>query len=490
MDLRLAAVAAQRFGFGARPDELKTIASDPRGWVKAQLTPEAAPPPAIAALPPGEDDLLAFGRWLAQRRLANGGAGRLERMAQREGVTPSELKSLSIEESFTQNFRARAVAAIDARLRAASSSPRPAFERLAHFWGNHFTVSAAKPAAVALPPSFEREAIRPHAAGDFGAMLRAATRHPGMQIYLDNWLSVGPNSPRGRRPPARGPAPRAQARDLNENLAREILELHTLGVGGGYTQADVRTLAAILSGWTYERPQLRDFLSSAPGKRPASALFAFDADAHEPGAKTLLGQTFAQSGAAQGEAALDMLARHPSTAAHIATKLVRHYIADAPPPRVVEACAKTFRATDGDIARTMATLVDAPEAWSAPLTKFKRPEEYLISILRALDSPPLPQGAAPAAVAGMGQRLYAAPGPNGWADEASAWLTSDLVWKRIEYAQAVAQRVARADVDPVALGAATLGPLLTAETQQAVQRAQSPVQGLTILFSSPEFQRR
>lgn len=494
MDLRQAAIAAQRFGFGARPGDLKAIAGDPRGWVKSQLTPERTLPPALAALPPGEDDILAFGRWLVKQRLSReGGSENLERRAAREGISAQEMKSFSIEDSFVQNFRARAVAAIDARLRAASATDRPVFERLALFWGNHFTVSAAKPAAVALPPSFEREAIRPHAAGSFSAMLLASTKHPGMQVYLDNWLSVGPNSKRGQRPPATGlgaKAPRMQARDLNENLAREILELHTLGVGGGYTQADVRALAAIITGWTYERPRLRDFISDAQGTRPGAALFTFDADAHEPGPKTLLGKTYREAGVAEGEAALADLARHPSTARFIATKLTRHFLADTPPPAVVERCARAFQQSNGDIARTVGAIVDSPEAWDAPLTKFKRPEEYVISILRALDAPPLPQGAGPGAVAGMGQRIYAAPGPNGWADTADSWLSSDLVWKRIEYAQLIANRVARADVDPVTLGENTLGPLLTDATRQAIKRAQSPAQGLTLLFSSPEFQRR
>jgi uncharacterized protein (DUF1800 family) len=494
MDLQAATIAAQRFGFGPRPGELKQIAADPRGWVKAQLRPERELPPALAALPAGEDDLLAFGRWLVQRRLAQGGddAG-LQRRAKREGVSAAELQKLSIEDSFKAAFRARGVAAIDARIRAASATDRPVFERLAHFWGNHFTVSAAKPASVALPPSFEREAIRPHAAGSFRAMLRASSQHPGMLVYLDNWLSVGPNSRRAQRPAPSGPmakAPRASARDLNENLAREILELHTLGVDGGYQQADVRALAAIISGWTYQRPDLSDIVADRPATRSAAALFEFDADAHEPGPKTLLARTYRENGRSEGEAALDDLARHPSTARFIARKLVRHYIADAPPPAVIERCAKDFTASDGDIAATMSALVDSPEAWSTPLTKFKRPEEYLISMLRALNAPPLPQGAAPGAAAGMGQRIYVPPGPDGWADTADAWLTSDLVWKRIEYAQLIAERTARADVDAITLGEAALGPLLAKETREAIKRAQSPTQALTLLFSAPEFQRR
>jgi uncharacterized protein (DUF1800 family) len=494
MDLRTAAIAAQRFGFGARPGELKQIAGDPRGWVKSQLEPERQPPAVIAALPSGQDDLRAFGRWLLERRIASGRDDAIERRAAREGFSMADLKSMSVEQSFASTLRARRLAAVDARLRAAATTDRAVYERLVHFWSNHFTVSAAKPAAVALPPSFEREAIRPHAAGSFRTMLRASTKHPAMLVYLDNWLSVGPNSRRGKRPapPAGAPTggPRG-ARDLNENLAREVLELHTLGVDGGYTQADVRALAETITGWTYRRPGLRELAADGPGPTgPAAALFEFDDETHEPGAKTLLGRTYPQSGVAQGEAALDDLARDPSTASFVARKLVRHYVADDPPPDLVARCARTFATSDGDIAATMRTLIDAPEAWSPQRAKFKRPEEFLVSILRALGAPPAAQSALPAAVLGMGQAVYTAPGPNGWADTSDAWLSSDLVWKRIEYANLLAERAARGDIDPVALGEATLGPLLTPETRDAVKRAQSPAQALALLFSSPEFQFR
>jgi uncharacterized protein (DUF1800 family) len=490
-DLQLAALAAHRFGFGPRPGELATIAGDPRGWVKSQLAPLPTPPAPIAALPTAEDDLWAFGRWLVRRRLNGANAERVEERAERQGITQEELQRLSIEDEFVANFRERVTRAIAARVDAAIASDQPVHERLVHFWSNHFTVSTTKPAAVALPPSFEKDAIRPHVGGRFADMLLASTKHPGMIVYLDNWLSVGPNSQavqqprRARRIPGGG-----RASGINENLAREILELHTLGVNGGYTQADVQSLAAIITGWTYERPRLRELVRESGGDRNGAQLFEFDEAAHEPGPKTLLGRTYAQTGLAQGEAALGDLARHPSTGRFVATKLCRHYIADDPPAAAVARVARAFRDSDGDLRATMEAVVDSPEAWETPFAKFRRPEEYAITLLRAANVRQLPNTAAVGSLTTMGQRPYAAPGPDGWSDIAESWLTADLVWKRLEFAQAYAERIGRGDVDPVQLGEACLGPLLSDETRTAIRRAESPPQGLALLFGAPEMQRR
>ncbi len=490
-DLHLAALAAHRFGFGPRPGELRAIAADPRGWVKSQLGPQSRLPAPVADLPAAEDDLWAFGRWLVRRRMTGANAVRLEDRAERQGITREELQRLSIEDEFAATFRVRVANAVAARFNAAIASDLPVHERLVHFWSNHFTVSSAKPAAVALPPSFEKDAIRPHVGGRFADMLLASTKHPGMIVYLDNWLSVGPNSQaaqqprRARRLPGGG-----RANDINENLAREVLELHTLGVNGGYSQADVQALAAILTGWTYERPRLRHLVRENGGDRSGAQLFEFDAAAHEPGQQTLLGRTYAQAGLAQGEAALADLARHASTAHFIATKLCRHYIADEPARPAVARVARAFRDSDGDLRVTMEALVDSPEAWETPFAKFKRPEEYAVTLLRAANIRELPGAAALGSLSAMGQRPYAAPGPDGWADSADAWLTADFVWKRLEFAQTYAERIGRADVDPVQLGEACLGPLLSEQTRTAIRRAESSTQGFTLLFAAPEMQRR
>ncbi len=490
MSLHEAAIAANRFGFGARPGELAAIAGDPRGWVKAQLAPERSTPSALAALPTAEDDVLAFGRFYVQQRLNGPNGEKLKQRLEKRGVSED---ALSVEDRFRQHFRARYENATKARLDTAFATDRPVFERLAHFWANHFTVSIAKPQAAGMPPSFEREAIRPHVTGRFTDMLLASSKHPGMTIYLDNWMSIGPNSAWARNPrlvPRYGFGPGGRPTGLNENLGREILELHTLGVNGGYTQADVQALAAIITGWTYQRPDVRAYFTDDIGTRTGAQMFRFEDDAHEPGAKTLMGKTYAINGAAQGEAALTDIARHPSTARFIATKLARHYIADAPTPAVVARIEETFRRTNGDLRATMTTLIDSPEVWAQPYAKFKQPEEYLISVMRALKIAQLPPGVAAVATATMGQRLYGAPGPDGWADIAAPWLSGDLVWKRVEWCEALAPRVARADLDPASIGDACLGPLFSAASREAVRRAESPMQGTVILFSCPEFQRR
>jgi uncharacterized protein (DUF1800 family) len=504
-DLAAAALAAHRFGFGPKPGELRAIAGDPRGWVKSQLGPTSSLPPQIASLPPAEDDLLSFGRWQVARRLLRnadappnptpgetsqrrGEAPAGEAMA---GASPEAMRNLSVEQDFIDNFRPRVTRAVAARVEAAMTSDQPARERLVHFWSNHFTVSTTKPAAVALPPSFERDAIRPHVGGRFADMLLASTKHPGMIVYLDNWLSVGPHSAAARAIADR-PLRANQQRPtgINENLGREIMELHTLGVGGGYDQADVQALATIITGWSFDRARRPQLMSDEPGTRSGEQLFKFMEAAHEPGPQTLLGRVYAQDGVAQGEAALEDLARRPATARFVASKLCRHYIADDPPPDAVARVAGAFQRSGGDLRVTMETLVDCPQAWALPFAKFKQPEEYAVTLLRAANVQALPDNAPIGALVAMGQRPYAAPGPNGWADIADAWLTPDLVWKRLEFAQTFAARIARADVDPLGVGDACLGPLLSDETKTAIQRASSPAQGLAILFAAPEMQRR
>jgi len=491
-NLNDAAIAANRFGFGARPGELAQISGDPRGWVKAQFQLEAPLPAQIAALPAGEDDLLAFGRWLIARKAQNANQTRLAAQASMNApMSDRDAAMVSVEQDFIQTFRARQAAAIDARLNAALASDTPARERAVHFWSNHFTISSLKAPAVALPQSFEREAIRPHVAGAFADMLLASSKHPGMLVYLDNWQSIGPHSQLAQEPRRyRRLQGLRTASGLNENLAREIMELHTLSVRGGYSQADVQALAALITGWSFNRPTLADFMSAEPATRSAAELFRFVDEAHEPGPKTLLSRVYHQGGVAEGEQALRDLAHHPSTAHFIATKLARHYIADDPPEPAVTRIAAAFTRHDGDLRATMNAVVDCDEVWADPFAKFKRPEEYVISVLRAGGVTDVPPGVGAGAIALMGEKVYAAPGPNGWSDSAEDWLTGDLVWKRIEFAQRLSQRLARADISPVDVGDAALGPLLSADTRQAVQRADSPAQGLAILFASPEFQRR
>lgn len=520
MSLQDAAIAANRFGLGARPGDLKSIAGDPRGWLKAQLTAETALPAPMAALPSTKDDVTAFQRWIVasgliksvgayQRATAPGAphpgammaAGPPSALApapQMAGAEPPNTApsaqdftgtrvikvgdpDFSVEKSFVAWFGPRYVQAVSARMNVAVDTERPFFERLVRFWGNHFTVSSAKPLTQASPPSFERDVARRHAMDSFGDMLKASSEHPGMLLYLDNYISAGPNALLVKHPALMPPAVRAQIKGLNENLAREILELHTLGVRSGYTQEDVTTFAKVITGWTI-KPQ-----GGAGGE---TGLFNFVDALHEPGAKTVFGVRFDQSGVTQGLAVLDMLAHHPATAHFIATKLVRHFVADDPPPAAVDKVAAVFRDTGGDLKAVSACLVDLPEAWTPRPTKVKPPEDFVVSVVRALGGPKLSGVQLTALFTRMGQRPYYAAGPNGWSDIGDDWIGPDPIWKRLEFASAVGAGMANAGLNPNTVAESVLGPSLTVATRDAIAKAESPAQGLALLLVSPEFQRR
>ena len=460
---REAVIAVNRFGLGAAPGELTAAAGDPRGWLAAQFksAPEYA---AFADLPPSSEALKEYPRWIASLRLARSGATM---------DADGQPMMRGIEQNFRDFFGPGLLKEVGARLSAAATTPSPFHERLALFWANHFTVSAEKPVIFAVVGSFEREAIRPHVGGYFVDMLLASSRHPAMILYLDNNLSVRP----GFKPPALPAAPNApRPTGLNENLAREILELHTLGVNAGYTQADVTTFARVLTGWSVGGP-------AKPG-------FAFLPRRHDDGPKTMLGKTYAEDGVAQGEAVLRDLAAHPATATHIATKLARHFIADAPPAGAIERIARAFRDSGGHLPTVYAALLESPEAWDAPLAKLKSPIEYIVSCLRAI---PGAREATPqqlfVTLREMGQRPFFAPSPQGWPDTSAAWAGADGLWKRIEWAGALAAR-AGSRIDPLALARESYGGAVGDATQVAISRAESRQQGLALWLASPEFQRR
>jgi uncharacterized protein (DUF1800 family) len=463
---REAVIAVNRFGLGAAPGELAAASRDPRGWLAAQASQPAPEYPVLAGLAPSSEALKEFPRWLMKLRRARADA---KAMAANGQPVPR-----GVEESFRDHFLPLMLKEVGARLAVGAATPVPFHERLVWFWTNHFTVSAEKPAIFAVVGSFEREAIRPHVGGRFVDMLIASSKHPAMILYLDNNLSVKP----GFKPPPiaeRLNLPRATG--LNENLAREILELHTLGVNGGYTQADVTTFARVLTGWTVGRPLVN------PG-------FTFIAARHDAGPRTLLGKTYPEGGMAQGEAVLRDLAAHPATATHVATKLARHFIADDPPPPAVERIARAFRDSGGSLPTVHAALLECPEAWEAPLAKLKSPIDYVVSCLRAL--PAARQADSRAlflALHEMGQRPYFAPSPQGWPDTAQAWAGADALWKRIEWSGILAAR-AGSGLDPVVLARESHGDAVSEPTRLAIERAESRQQGLALWLASPEFQRR
>jgi uncharacterized protein (DUF1800 family) len=342
-------------------------------------------------------------------------------------------------------------------------------ERLVQFWLNHFAISRFKGAHVhALSTGYEREAIRAHVHGRFEDMLQAVVGHPAMILYLDNQLSTGPNSPIGRQ----------RRRSLNENLAREILELHTLGVDSGYTQADVTSFATVLTGWT-----MFWFREDARGGQ-----FLFRANAHEPGEKTVLGEVFRQEGVEQGRAVLSRLATHPSTARHVARKLVAHFVADEPPPGLVARVSRAFQDGGGDLPTVYRALVSAEEAWSAPPQKLRTPFDFLVAATRALDLQPSAQ-LMNSWLGVFGQTSFAPTSPKGFPDVAADWLGAEAVRLRLAWSHLHGQRLG-GRMDVLARAESVLGPGLTDETRTAIRRAESRQQALTLLLMSPEMQRR
>jgi uncharacterized protein (DUF1800 family) len=352
-----------------------------------------------------------------------------------------------------------------ARFDAATTADIGFVERLVWFWSNHFCISADKIADMAGP--YEREAIRPHVLGRFSDLLLAVEGHPAMLFYLDNVQSMGANSIAGIN----------RDKGLNENLAREILELHTLGVRSGYTQADVTSFANVLTGWTW----------IGPDQPNHGGEFVFNKRLHEPGDQTVLGKVYSDTGVEQGRAVLADLARHPATAQHVAQKLARHFVADDPPPALVGKLAKTFQNTDGNLREVARTLVSADESWTPQRQKLKSPAEWIAGVLRLTGTQSvIPIGRVMNAQATLGEPLWRPPAPNGWPDTETAWI--DGVPRRLDIASEFAGHAQ--GLDPLALLETSLGPLAATDTRQTVARAETRNQALALLVMAPEFLRR
>ena len=384
-------------------------------------------------------------------------------MAQSADPTKSAAPAQSVQQPpierqiFLKEISARLDAALDVEIGFA--------ERLVWFWSNHFCVSAEKVPNMA--GGYEREAIRPHVLGRFVDMLLAVEGHPAMLVYLDNSVSIGPNSVAGIN----------RTRGRNENLAREILELHTLGVRTGYSQDDVIRFANVLTGWT---------IIPLNGNPEHGAEFIFNRRLHEPGPQRIVDKTYADTGVEQGRAVLADLARHPATATHIATKLARHFVADEPSAALVEKLTTIFRDTEGDLKEIAKGLIAAPEAWAPKQDKLKRPSEWAVAMVRATGLRAEPERFA-RGQALLGEPIWRPPSPKGFADDEGAWI--DTMGQRLDIANNFAERVAEG-VDPKGVVDTALGPIASAETRQAVARAESRQQGLALAFMSPEFQRR
>jgi uncharacterized protein (DUF1800 family) len=463
-----AVIATNRFGLGARPGDLDIVDRGPEAWLLDQLQGPSRTPKHIRKLPHSSTVLVDVQELRREER-------------QRKKNADNDMADMDPVEKYGKVARGHFMDQVAARYRTAAGSDYPFYERLVHFWSNHFAISIDKQPLPTITGLFENEAIRPNVAGKFVDMLLAVEQHPAMIFYLDNQRSIGPNSKMAKRANRRN---RQRNVGLNENLAREILELHTLGVDGGYTQKDVTTFAKVITGWSIGGANEGGrYAEGEPGK------FEFRESIHEPGKKTILGKRYAQSGVAQGEAVLRDLAAHPSTAKFLATKLARHFVADEPPAGIVDELAAVYLDSGGDLGVVYRTLIQADDPWREVHTKFKTPHEFVISTFRAFDHMPRDARFVVQALDMMAQPPFKPGSPEGWPDTAEQWGGADGLYKRIEWCNNVA-RVVGSKARPAQLGDAVLGPALHAETRKSIARAESGVQGLTLLLASPEFQRR
>jgi uncharacterized protein (DUF1800 family) len=521
-DSQAALVALNRFGFGARggaSGDFVNAASDPRGFVKAELLR----PNGVLLEVPGLQSTPALGKAVfdyqfaiqqardvaakatpaagteapaqpspdakAQRRNLSLNTIAMDITAKEPPAKPGDDTNATMADPSAKSaetmqpnapkpppqqlniiqktFRTEALA----RLQRANMADCGYVERLVVFWSNHFCISAGKGGLARMwAGSFEREAIRPHVLGRFADMLKAVEQHPAMLFFLDNQQSLGPDSRAGLN----------RNRGLNENLAREIMELHTLGVGGGYSQDDVTSLARIITGWTYAGRQ---------GQLGTPGTFVFNANAHQPGAQRVMGKIYEANGVAQGEAVLADIARHPSTAKFVATKLARHFVADDPPPVLVARLTEVFIKTDGDLKALAMALLDSDEAWQAPLTKMRSPYEFLVASGRLLAQIPGDPGRYLGALNVLGQPLWSPAGPNGFPDSNAAWAAPEGMKLRLDIAAQIASRLGDG-IDPRALLELAAADAASEETRRTVERAESRQQALALLLMSPEFQRR
>jgi uncharacterized protein (DUF1800 family) len=451
-------IALTRFGLGARPAEIGWVRTDPAGWLEHQITTNGAPQPQITAT-------------TAQRLTEL----RTYQRQQREAKQAGDPKNDQIK-MLAKLLRDDAAADFLARFQLGATTDRGFAERWALFWANHFTVSATKGVTASLIGPFEQEAIRPHVFGRFEDMLVASSQHPAMLIYLDQAQSIGPDSfaaERARR------NPRARPPGLNENLAREIMELHSVGVEAGYSQADVTEFARAMTGWSTGRLENPE----------ESQGFMFRPGAHEPGSRTIMGKRYADNGEEQARAVMRDLAASPHTAHHLAVKLGRHFVADDPPASLTARLTQAYLKSDGRLDVVAKALVTAPEAWNPTQAKFKTPYEFLVSSWRAADTEPLDIKAVAGPMTEMGQKPFSAPSPKGWAEESGEWCAPDAVVKRMAWSEGFAAQ-AIGQHDPKELAENALGTRLTPAVATAISRAETRSEGLSILLMSPEFQRR
>lgn len=453
--------ALQRFGLGRALGEPLPV--DPRGWLLAQLSQQATPP-AIAVLPT-QDELMR------------------QALDQREAIqrAPDAASRQEAQAAQRRTGFGHYRDAVQARMLAALQAEAPFHERLVHFWANHFSVSADNVAMVPFVGRFEFDAIRPHVMGRFEELLVAVETHPAMLVFLNQSTSIGPDSRMAKAGRARAGL---RQPGLNENLAREILELHTLGVRSGYTQSDVAEFALALTGWSLEGDTFM--------RGGFSGGFLFRDNAHQPGARTILGKRYSQAGQAQVLAVLHDLARAPATARFIAGKLARHFAGEQPPPQLQARLAQAFMDSEGDLPTVYRVMIESPEVWQGPASLFKSPWDWTVSALRGLgvmQADQIRRLQLPQLLDQLGQPVWRPGSPAGWPDLSAAWAAPDALVRRVEAAHQMAQRIG-AGLDPRALSVLLLGDAGAVRSRQIIEGADSQRTALALTLLAPEFMRR
>lgn len=444
-----------RTSFGPTPGEVQQIQRlGLDRYLQQQLNPESLPEPKSLT-----------------RRLAQLNTLELSTTQLNQAFHPSAPQGDSRRPKPNPAF-ARSVLqeATQARLLRSTQSPRQLQEVMVDFWFNHFNVHSGKGRTRIWLAAYEREAIRPNALGTFRDLLGATAQHPAMLFYLDNWLNTAPNSPGAK----------GQFKGLNENYARELMELHSLGLGGGYSQADVESLARIFTGWSLQLNAKAD---------PQTSSFHFVPQRHDFGDKRFLGQIIPGRGEDEVRQALDLLARHPSTARHISYKLAQYFVADQPPDSLVDRLSQRFLATDGDISELLNLLFHSDAFWAAPYrnAKFKTPYQYLISILRLTDRFPERSNLLTNLLQKSGMPLYGCLTPDGYQNTQAAWLSPDGLSRRLDFAIAFTRQQKLQDQSAQLL--ANLGDHLSPQSRTVIKTAPQGLRSALIL-GSPELMWR
>lgn len=500
-DEAFAAHLLNRLGFGPRPGDIAQVMRDPQAWIDAQLKPATQDTPPGPATQLREAQFRDGSSIYSVRRyldLVQSSRAPMN-VAPSMQIAPEPPQQQAPADELARFVREHQVGALESRLWRALGSPRQLEEVMVDFWFNHFNVFQGKNFMRVMVGFYEHQAIRPHALGRFRDLLTATAHHPAMLYYLDNWLSVGNEGPGGR--------------GLNENYARELMELHTLGVDGGYTQRDVTQLARMLTGWTLVPPRAR--YMGGPPPVPAHPMpipgFWFNERLHDPGEKVWMGQRIGPAGKAEGDRALEQLANHPATARHIAFKLAQYFVSDQPAQALVDELARVFLREDGQIVPVLRSLF-ASDEFRSPRNfgaKFKTPYHYALSALRAagVGMPAVP--AVAGALAGQGMPVFGCQTPDGYRNTESAWLNPDAMSKRINFASAVASGripMAAAAEGPMTERSraapentlasldsvlANLGPLADVRTRELAQRHRrdEPV-AVALVLAGPAMMRR